>query len=156
MEKLLFLLLLLAIVASARRSREWDYRSDAKKVNIRGCANLTNVLDNWKFAIMTQIKDLLLYDHQTVLPDYGRIHTLSEALDDLYKEFNALKERLIELTNKFEGVELFVDELKASRYATRIGERRVQSTHEKLGSDGPRRTRVVVRKVKKQVVKPST
>ncbi|XP_078427154.1 uncharacterized protein LOC144699792 [Cetorhinus maximus] len=155
MEKLVFLLLLV-IAVSARKSPEWDYRSEAKKVNMRGCANLTNVLDNWKFAIMTQIKDLLLYDHQTVLPDYGRIHTLSEALDDLYKEFNALKERLIELTNKFEGVELFVDELKAVRHAARIGERRVQSTHEKPGNDGPQRRRVVVRKVKKQVAKPST
>ncbi|GCC25220.1 hypothetical protein chiPu_0003628 [Chiloscyllium punctatum] len=155
MEKLV-LVLLLAMASSARRSREWDYRSEAKKVNMRGCANLTNVLDNWKFAITTQIKDMLLYDHQTVLPDYGRIHTLSEALDDLYKEFNALKERLIELTNKFEGVELFVDELKAARHATRIGERRVQSTHEKPGNDGPRRTRVVVRKVKKPVSRPST
>ncbi|GCB72123.1 hypothetical protein scyTo_0001833, partial [Scyliorhinus torazame] len=154
MEKLLFLLLLAGGV-SARKSREWDHRSDARKVNMRGCANLTNVLDNWKFAIMTQIKDLLLHDHQTVLPDYGRIHTLSEALDDLYREFNALKERLIELTSKFEGVELFVDELKAARHAVRIGERRVQSTYEKLGSDGPRR-RVVVRKVKKQVIKPRT
>lgn len=155
MDKLVFVLLLAAF-ASAERNRGWDHRSDAKKVSMRGCANLTNVLDNWKFAIMTQIKDLLLYDHHTVLPDYGRIHTLSGALDDLYKEFNALKERMIELTNKFEGVELFVDELKAARHWTRPGERRVQSTHDKLGNEAPRRTRYVVRKVKKQVVQPRT
>ena len=46
--------------------------SSAQKVNGRGCANLTLVLDNWKYAIMTQVRDLLLHDHSTVLPDYGR------------------------------------------------------------------------------------
>ena len=44
-----------------------------------------------------------------------RIQPLSEALDDLYKEFNALKTHLGELTEKFAGVETFIDELKASR-----------------------------------------
>uniref|UniRef100_V9L096 Si:ch73-127m5.3 n=1 Tax=Callorhinchus milii TaxID=7868 RepID=V9L096_CALMI len=147
MEKLAFLLLLF-IAVSAQKYPEWDYKTEARKVNMRGCSNLTTVLDNWKFAIMTQIKDLLLYDHQTVLPDYGRIHTLSEALDDLYKEFNALKERMIELTNKFETVELFVDEMKASRQTVRNGGRRVQSVNE----DGLRKRRVVIRKVKKPLI----
>ncbi|KAM5134872.1 uncharacterized protein ACMZJ9_017496 [Mantella aurantiaca] len=115
---LLGLLLILAVGFALKQKREpleWDYRSEADKVNMRGCANLTNVLDNWKFAIMTQFRNLLLYDHHTVLPDYGRIKSLSEALDDLYKEFNALKERLGELSTKFDSVELVVEQMSAGR-----------------------------------------
>lgn len=44
-----------------------------------------------------------------------RIPPLSDALGDLYKEFNALKERLGELTTKFDGVESFVDDMRAGR-----------------------------------------
>ncbi|OCT62605.1 uncharacterized protein LOC108700980 isoform X2 [Xenopus laevis] len=119
MEKtLLCLVLMVPLICTLKQRREpseWDYRSVAEKVNMRGCANLTTVLDNWKFAIMTQFRNLLLYDHHTVLPDYGRIKSLSEALDELYKEFNALKEHLGELSTKFEGVEVFVDEMNAGR-----------------------------------------
>uniref|UniRef100_A0A8C5R946 Uncharacterized protein n=1 Tax=Leptobrachium leishanense TaxID=445787 RepID=A0A8C5R946_9ANUR len=115
---LLCLLLVFALGYAAKQKREpleWDYRTEAEKVNMRGCANLTVVLDNWKFAIMTQFRNLLLYDHHTVLPDYGRIKSLSEALDDLYKEFNALKERLGELTTKFDSVEALVDDINGRR-----------------------------------------
>lgn len=44
-----------------------------------------------------------------------RIQPLSEALDDLYKEFNALKAHLGDLTEKFAAIETFIDEVKASR-----------------------------------------
>lgn len=44
----------------------------AQRAPAKGCANLTLVLDNWKFAITSQMRNLLLFDHQTVLPDYGR------------------------------------------------------------------------------------
>uniref|UniRef100_A0A8C4T9Z2 Si:dkey-282h22.5 n=1 Tax=Erpetoichthys calabaricus TaxID=27687 RepID=A0A8C4T9Z2_ERPCA len=121
MRTLALLLLLVTICAAGKKKRqqsEWDFRSEAEKVNMRGCANLTTVLDNWKFAIMTQVKDLLLNDHSSVLPEYGRITSLSEALGDLYKEFNALKERLGDLTTKFDGIEGFVDEMKARRSST--------------------------------------
>ncbi|XP_078136127.1 uncharacterized protein LOC144536741 [Sander vitreus] len=135
------------------QSPEWDYRIKAESANSRGCANLTLVLDNWKYAIMTQVKDLLLHDHNTVLPDYGRIQPLSDALGDLYNEFNALKERLSELTAKFDGVEAFVDDVRSGRKpAPPRGEPRPPgSLPGEVPAAAPprRRTRVVVRRVKK-------
>ncbi|KAG8446485.1 hypothetical protein GDO86_014080 [Hymenochirus boettgeri] len=137
---LLWLFLILPLNSAFKKRREpleWDYHLEAEKVNMRGCANLTTVLDNWEFAIMSQFRNILLYDHQTVLPDYGRIKSLSEALDDLYKEFNALKERLGELTTKFEGVEAFVDDMNTGRQmvppkpAPTVGQLRKESANVK-------------------------
>ncbi|KAK6479704.1 hypothetical protein HHUSO_G18789 [Huso huso] len=121
----------------------------AEKLSLKGCANLTTVLDNWKFAIMTQVKDLLLHDHHTVLPDYGRIQPLSEALGDLFKEFNTLKERLGELTTKFNGIEGFVDDMRAGRGSSPPRQERHPQPK------GPTiRKRVVVQRLKKPVKKP--
>ncbi|XDV44191.1 hypothetical protein PO909_012515 [Leuciscus waleckii] len=144
----LFVLSMGASQKSQRQTSEWDYKAEAEKVNLRGCANLTLVLDNWKYAIMTQVKDLLLNDHNTVLPDYGRIQPLSEALNDLYREFNSLKERLAELTTKFEGIELFVDEARTGRsHSPPEGEG--NPAEPQPGTRQGRRSRVVVRRVKK-------
>lgn len=44
----------------------------AEKVNMRGVANLTQILDNWRFDILTQMRGLLQNDHQSLLPDYAR------------------------------------------------------------------------------------
>ncbi|CAB1433969.1 unnamed protein product [Pleuronectes platessa] len=115
------LLFILVLTLSAAQRQKTTHRADvvlrneAERTNTRGCSNLTLVLDNWKYAIMTQVKDLLLHDHNTVLPDYGRIQPLSDALGDLYKEFNALKERLADLTVRFDGVEDFVDGVRSGR-----------------------------------------
>ncbi|KAM6111109.1 LOW QUALITY PROTEIN: Fanconi anemia core complex-associated protein 100 [Pterocles gutturalis] len=75
MSRLLPLLLLAALGCGTKLKRQpaaWDEGADAAKVPAKGCANLTLVLDNWKFAI-TSLRNLLLFDHQTVLPDYGRL-----------------------------------------------------------------------------------
>ncbi|XP_060749204.1 uncharacterized protein si:ch211-76l23.4 [Tachysurus vachellii] len=115
----LFLLALAVVVVSAQKKRpankEWNYRDGSEKVSMRGVANLTQVLDDWRFDIITQVKNLLQNDHQALLPDYSRIQPLSEALDDLYKEFNALKTHLGELTDKFTAIETFIDEVKTEK-----------------------------------------
>lgn len=99
---------------SSSSTDEWNYRDGSERVSMRNVANLTQILDNWRFDILTQMKNLLQNDHQALLPDYSRIQPLSEALDDLYKEFNALKAHLGDLTEKFTAIETFVDEVKAS------------------------------------------
>lgn len=50
-----------------------------------------------------------------LLFNFLRIQPLSEALDDLYKEFNALKAHLGDLTEKFVPLETFIDELKTEK-----------------------------------------
>ncbi|CAL9693248.1 unnamed protein product [Knipowitschia caucasica] len=105
MMKLLVLTGFITLCASQRWTQE---TKDSGKT----CSNLTQVLDNWKFAILTQIKDMLINDHVSVLPEYSRIEPLSKALGDLYTQFNKLKEELKGLTAHVDKVESVVDELK--------------------------------------------
>ncbi|KYO37091.1 hypothetical protein Y1Q_0015280 [Alligator mississippiensis] len=75
MKRVLACLLLAAAGCAVKQKRqpaERDYRPEAEKASAKGCANLTVVLDNWKFAILSQTKNMLLFDHHTVLPDYAR------------------------------------------------------------------------------------
>ncbi|XP_059720235.1 uncharacterized protein LOC132336589 [Haemorhous mexicanus] len=120
MARLLPLLLLAALGCAARPGRRPAAGDDgalAQRPPARGCANLTLVLDNWKFAITSQLRNLLLSDHQTVLPDYGRIPALSGALDELYRDFRGLKEQLGRLSDRFAHLEASVEQLSRARGA---------------------------------------
>ncbi|XP_050175297.1 uncharacterized protein LOC126642055 [Myiozetetes cayanensis] len=127
MARLLLPLLLLSALGSTaqlRRRPAWDDGGEAQRPPSRGCANLTLVLDNWKFAITSQLRNLLLADHHTVLPDYGRIPALSGALDELYRDFRALKEQLGGLSDRFAHLEASVERLSRARGAAAAPPRR--------------------------------
>lgn len=116
MKNILNLLSLMCLCTAQQKwtkTSEWDQRD---KSNGKSCSNLTQVLDNWKYAIMYQVKDMLVNDHTSVLPEYVRIQGLSDAVGDLYKQFDTLKENLGKLTTKFDSVESFVDDLQAGRF----------------------------------------
>ncbi|XP_068574695.1 uncharacterized protein si:dkey-282h22.5 isoform X2 [Cebidichthys violaceus] len=134
-------LLCMVLTCVAQKWNQESSRWDPKEhTNRKTCSNLTQVLDNWKYAILTQVKDLLINDHASVLPEYNRIQPLSDALGDLYTQFNTLKEELGKLTSKLDSVEGFVDDLKDGKYA--LPQRPVQRLPPTIGLRSPLRAQM--------------
>uniref|UniRef100_A0A673K2T4 Uncharacterized protein n=1 Tax=Sinocyclocheilus rhinocerous TaxID=307959 RepID=A0A673K2T4_9TELE len=62
-----------------------------------------------------RFEELFMQDYLPLILDF-RIKPLSDAVGDLYKQFNTLKENLAKLTNKFDKIESFVDEIQAGKF----------------------------------------
>ncbi|XP_036069142.1 uncharacterized protein si:dkey-282h22.5 isoform X2 [Oryzias melastigma] len=125
MTELLALLCMISVCGAQKWKQEMSSWDPKEPTNGKSCSNLTQVLDNWKFAILTQVKDMLINDHASLLPEYTRIRPLSDALGDLYRQFNSLKDELGRLTIKFDKVEAFADDFKGGRLTAPIQPQRI-------------------------------
>ncbi|KAM4652848.1 uncharacterized protein O3C94_015055 [Discoglossus pictus] len=108
---LLSTLTFLTIVSAPQGKKEvidhyekWNYREGAGKVNILGTRSITGTLEKWANEIFNEGKNMLMYQPQILLPDYTGIRSLSEALDHVLRDVNALKKRLGELNERFDGL----------------------------------------------------
>lgn len=70
----------------------------AEKVNMRGVANLTQVLDNWRFDILNQMRGLLQNDHQSLLPDYARYRGGGVEFELRGYEWDKLMSEIVQVT----------------------------------------------------------
>ncbi|XP_078515335.1 uncharacterized protein LOC144775068 [Lissotriton helveticus] len=84
-------------------SQKWNYREGAGRVDLQGKHSITQTLENWGNNIFFQCKNILMNRPQMLLPEYSRVGSLSEALDDLLKEMLALKKRLVELNDRLDA-----------------------------------------------------
>lgn len=70
----------------------------------------------------------------------SRIQPLSNALGDLYRQFNTLKDELAGLTAKFDRVEGFVDDIKDGRFS--LPQRPIQRIPPSVGLRSPLRAQM--------------
>ncbi|KAJ1173396.1 hypothetical protein NDU88_005232 [Pleurodeles waltl] len=102
----IFMLLLPTVHSHKERdipSQKWNYREGAGSVNLQGKHSITQTLEKWGNNIFFQCKNILMNRPQMLLPEYSRVRSLSEALDDLLKEMLALKKRLVELNDRLDA-----------------------------------------------------
>ncbi|OCT85471.1 hypothetical protein XELAEV_18023639mg [Xenopus laevis] len=104
-------LTLLILVTTPHANKEfvdqyekWNYREGANKVNIVGIHSITGFLEKWGNEIFSAGKDILMYQPELLLPDYSGIRSLAQALDDLLRDVNLLKKRLVELNERLNGI----------------------------------------------------
>ncbi|KAM9315279.1 uncharacterized protein KZ484_024951 [Pholidichthys leucotaenia] len=110
---LLMVLMVVAMGTGARAADEenevdygyWNYREGADSVNLASVRSVTRVLDAWGRRIFSEIKTLLHSQPSTLLPDYSRVHPLSESVNDLFREVSLLHRRITELSHRLATLE---------------------------------------------------
>ncbi|XP_068178490.1 uncharacterized protein si:ch211-243a20.3 [Antennarius striatus] len=113
---LMMVLMVVAIAAeaySASKENEldsgyWNYREGADSVNVAPVRSVTRVLDTWGKRIFNELKTLLHSQPNTLLPDYSRVHPLSESVNDLFREVSLLRRRINELSHRLAILEPFL------------------------------------------------
>ncbi|XP_068607106.1 uncharacterized protein si:ch211-243a20.3 [Brachionichthys hirsutus] len=131
---LLMALMAVAMATGARSASEenepdygyWNYREGADSVNVAPVRSVTRVLDAWGKSIFNEIKTLLHSQPNTLLPDYSRVHPLSESVSDLFREASLLRRRVTELAHRLAILEPFL-----RHYGYREGEEEEEKEKEK-------------------------
>ncbi|KAM4022753.1 uncharacterized protein ACNLHF_027750 isoform 1-T3 [Anomaloglossus baeobatrachus] len=91
---------------------KWNYREGAGKVNLLGTRSITRTLEKWGNEIFSEGKNILMYQPQSLLPDYTGIRSFAEAIDDLLRDVNSLKKRLSELNDRLDSINRGVIRMK--------------------------------------------
>ncbi|CAJ0954746.1 unnamed protein product [Ranitomeya imitator] len=90
---------------------KWNYR-EGGKVNLLGTRSITRTLEKWGNEIFSEGKNILMYQPQSLLPDYNGIRSFAEAIDDLLRDVNSLKKRLSELNDRLDSINRSIIRMK--------------------------------------------